>query len=133
MAILPYFRPPSLQRVRKHRPLTTQKAFEISARHLLAQGVKSVLITTHHDSHAYRGLEGRRCAIGALIPNRSYRRTMVRKLVARLQEEYGLFPGIRLAVLEDLQEIHDLFEPDVWRERLRYVAVKHGLIWPALL
>lgn len=111
---------------------TDQEAFDIAARHLLKQGRRS----TRHGDGAYRGDDGLKCAIGALIPDEVYQWEWdapteheaglgVTELLRLHPEVAPYLPSRDLA--RALQVVHDLGEPETWPERLRYVAKTFGL------
>lgn len=57
--------------------MTNQEAFDTALAAMRAQGQPSMKTVTHEDGYentycAYRGENGTRCAIGALIPDRLY-------------------------------------------------------------
>lgn len=110
---------------------TKQETFDTVAKHLLTQGERS----ESSFGCAYRGDGGLKCAVGVLIPEERYYPDMegasvsntpfilngVAKLMRRL--------GHDLALLGELQRVHDEHEPDDWRECLEAVAREHGLEW----
>lgn len=96
---------------------TSQQFFQIVASHLLTQGKRS---TDGTGFCAYRGDNGLKCALGAVIPDTLYMPKMERK---RLREVCTYFPEITalipdydLAVL--MQDIHDTNEPKNWKFEL---------------
>lgn len=63
--------------------MTDQEAFEKAARHLLTQ--KKVAI--EGGKSLYRTSDGRRCAIGALIPDDEYSRDFEGETVASIRDK----------------------------------------------
>lgn len=107
-----------------------QETFNIVARHLLAQGLKS--LGPDGEGCAYRGDDGwLKCAAGVLIPDGDYDPDMegfdvhcslVRPVLER--------QGHDLDLAHDLQVTHDEFEPEEWPDKLREVADSWGLTMP---
>ena len=95
--------------------MNRQQAFDIAAKHLLAQGKKSYLdpVTPFgYPPCAYRGEGGLKCAIGALIPDDQYSYKMENMSVSiLLQQDY--YPPILKSgdltkdFLQGLQGVHD--------------------------
>lgn len=78
---------------------------------------------------AYRGLGGKTCAIGCLIPDTLYKLVMEgnRGGTGMIMQAIGLNPldSSMQIFLNGLQNIHDNYEPRDWRERLDAFAVYH--------
>lgn len=107
-----------------------QEMFDRVARHLLTQKAQSL---NEWGKCAYRGEEGRMCAIGALMPDDKYKPEF--DLLGgqsagcpKIMEAcgYGLYER-DLAVA--LQVVHDDTPPESWRAELRAVAERFNLIW----
>lgn len=114
--------------------LTNQQIFDRVAEHLLRQACKSVR-GGGNDSGvdqecAYRGADGRRCAIGCLIPdelyNGSIEGTAVGDLWPPLLRECGLQIGEKTGLLQELQELHDLRQVRDWPEELQHISCKYS-------
>lgn len=108
-----------------------QKAFNKVAHHLLKQGCKSLSIGTATRC-MYRGANGTRCAIGALIPDRLYSQSMEdstphEEIVGNALATLG-YTDISFNCA--LQRIHDDNEPKNWRQALKEFAHKYKLVWP---
>jgi len=110
-----------------------QKVFDTVVRHLLDQGQPSI----DEDGHcAYRGRDGRKCAIGALIADEHYQPCMEGVatddiiVVEALNQSLGFdvceIP-LGLDVLAALQETHDETEPKDWMDALLLIADEYGL------
>lgn len=99
--------------------MTDEEAFIIVAKHLIEQGVQSEINKDGGRIPAYRGNEGRKCAIGALIPDEEYSKEFedieVRDLLEPLQ--VPSLEGLDPEKLQELQDIHDCF-PKEWRADL---------------
>ena len=101
-----------------------QETFDLVAAHLLVQNAKS------EDSYAclYRGPNGRKCAVGVLIPDSDYDPA----LEGLLANDLKLTPilnklGIDPELAADLQDVHDSHDPEEWRRKLLDLAAEHGL------
>lgn len=124
--------------------MTPQEIFDKAARHLLTQGVKCV------DSDGickYRGDEGTACAVGCLIPDELYDQGIEGVSVSYMacfdnKEQELIFSllasGVDLSdrlvrnLVSELQDCHDAFFVDEWRDHLRRIACVHGLSARAL-
>ena len=80
--------------------MTKQGAFDKVLAHLRAQGKAAA---DDYDQCKYRMPDGRKCAVGCLIPDADYNPGMEGKTVQNLQ----LFPGKITALLDKLQILHD--------------------------
>lgn len=96
--------------------MNRQEAFDLAAKHLLAQGVKSRekadSSSPYPPACAYRGEDGLKCAIGALIPDDQYSPNMENMSVSiLLRQEYCppiLKSGdLTKGFLQGLQDAHD--------------------------
>jgi hypothetical protein len=112
--------------------MTKQEIFDTVALHLIKQGKKSV---NDIGRCLYRSPEGLKCAIGCLIPDEVYQRSMEGHGVSRLLGNYDslkfLWPFD--AILNALQITHDKTcgEGQTWTDavvlRLRKIAEKYNL------
>ncbi len=112
--------------------MTKQEIFDTVALHLIKQGKKSV---NDIGRCLYRSPEGLKCAIGCLIPDEVYQRSMEGHGVSRLLGNYDslkfLWPFD--AILNDIQRVHDntYSEGQIWTDavvlRLRKIAEKYNL------
>lgn len=113
--------------------LRKQDVFDVIGWHLLRQGTRA----TAFDGVKclYRAPDGKRCAIGWIIPDEVYAKSLeflgVRDLAARLIEtEHAAFARIlyrHMPLLRDLQEMHDAHQPHEWALKLRVIAQRHNL------
>jgi hypothetical protein len=106
-----------------------QEIFDKVVRHLLRQNAKSL---DADDECQYRAANGRKCAIGALVPARLYRASLEGTSVLGLKEHspklFSFLGGKRNGLfLQQLQVIHDDHEPKLWRELLAEFGVKYSL------
>ena len=92
--------------------------------------VKTHLLTQNKKSHdvgegcVYRNSEGLKCAVGCLIPDEDYAANMEFKGVDNLQHR-GLLKGMDTYMLRELQLIHDLNPPSMWKEKLDTFELEH--------
>ena len=114
--------------------MNKQETYDKVCSHLLTQRAKS-LHNKHEDiqSCAYRGDEGRTCAIGCLIADAYYNPSMEGVGVENMSVQKALrFSGVDLSftnLLAKLQSVHDVYEVEDWETRLRAIAEKEGLIF----
>ncbi|MFP4891261.1 hypothetical protein [Paraburkholderia sp. EG304] len=114
--------------------LDTQDVFDVVAWHLLRQNAQATLPNTARCM--YRAPDGKRCAIGWLIPDDVYVSNIeffgVRDLVELFSEqphavEFAKFLSSHMLLLRDLQGMHDARAPHEWPMTLRSIARLHGL------
>ena len=118
--------------------MTKQEIFDTVVTHLRAQGIRSMRGCTC----VYRGPEGRKCAIGALIPDEDFKPEWEGYIVGSRSEEPGnqelqdyfvfKFGLHNIGFLIDLQRLHDrddLYTPS-WEEQFVRMATNHGLTIP---
>lgn len=106
---------------------TRQEIFDKVASHLLRQNAKSV-VTAGAIGCSYRGIEGRKCAIGILIDDDEYEPEMEGRSVGKLLD----FPQCswmwqHQGFLRELQNIHDTFPPEEWEDNLIRFSENHNL------
>lgn len=112
---------------------TLQELFDTAANHLLEQMSKS---EDERQTCRYRGPEGMKCAVGALIPDSAYipeiENCVSTSLFSRFRdvlEESGINPDSLETeqLLSELQEVHDMYDPIYWSNALRQVAENFNL------
>lgn len=111
-----------------------QRWFDTVTRHLLSQKEKS-LFKEEDDSCAYRGLDGKKCAIGCLIPDSKYEPSMEGfhatnpRILWYLSEEDEpeSISGTDVCFLGELQGIHDNLKPCEWWFGLDRLVSVYGL------
>lgn len=107
--------------------MTDQEVFDIVAEHLLRQG--EVALDSETGSCAYRGSDGRKCAIGVLIPDGSYKQEL--EGLSASQSAVLKAAGLRHSQADlagSLQFLHDCTPPEAWACALRDVARRHRLL-----
>ena len=110
--------------------MTRQEMFDIAAKHLLTQRVRSVDPVT--GSCRYRGSQGRMCAIGPMIPDEKYSPDMEGRGVGSCDvwNAMGLDSGDRgnlMTLAHKLQDIHDASAPTAWPYMLLTLALEYNL------
>jgi hypothetical protein len=89
--------------------------------HLLKQNTESM----YNNVCMYRHPDGLMCAAGCLIPNDMYDPSMEAILWEMLVNEFGM-PTNHLLLIEELQYIHDYFNPNHWSARLSELRNKYA-------
>ena len=113
--------------------MTEQTAFNIVKNHLLTQMTKSMEENELGDTQClYRGPNGTKCAIGALITDEEYKR-----IEDKGHQHYGVYVLFSLQLeslkelnsdfLRELQTIHDKYEIQDWENQLEIFAKKYNL------
>ncbi len=106
--------------------MTNQEVFDTVVNHLRQQGQQCVS-DDDEIGCAYRGPNGMKCAVGALIPDELYDEAFEGKNV--YQDEIGLVLrdlGIERGLAAELQNIHDR-DQSRWEERWEALADERGL------
>jgi len=108
--------------------MTEQTAFNIVKNHLLTQMTKSI----EGNQCLYRGPNGTKCAIGALITDEEYK-----KIEDARCKDLGVYEvedlqivslqGLTMNFLGELQIIHDQYEVTNWKNQLEVFAKKYNL------
>ncbi len=106
---------------------TDEGIFEFVKQHLITQGQKSADI---HDNCFYRTSKGTlSCAVGCLIEDEfynselEYRNVLTEVVMSALHKSLPNW-NINTHLLEDLQNIHDVYQPDEWEIRLEILERK---------
>ena len=108
--------------------MNNQEAFDIMVQHLRKQGRKSVSPNDPNDC-AYRGADGLKCAIGALLSDNEYKAEFEGNSVNCLLD-YGLLRDLDIGLLMDMQNIHDFAPVHRWEARFQDVAEDYELTLP---
>lgn len=112
--------------------MTAQEVFDTVALHLLTQNAKSMLPPDEDfETCAYRSPDGRKCAVGCLIPDDKYDDRVERLNIEEVADLLGGDTGELLLDHEDLldalRQVHDDYDPERWRDELRVVATEQSL------
>lgn len=112
---------------------TRQQLFDISSVFILKQGQRSI-DNAIRGTCMYRGLKGRKCGIGCLIPNRQYLEDMEALPLSDLFEQFpeqmyksGLSPK-HSTFLNNLQAVHDNNLVADWPFMLKNFAEQYQLV-----
>lgn len=121
--------------------MNKQEIFEKVAKHLLVQNEQSS--DPIYDKCMYRDPDGRKCAVGCLIPDDKYfpmMDFMFQPLYNNSSVKHALGDaGIDVEnleimnLLQALQSTHDSYQPEEWVKRLKSVALMHKLDTPDFL
>lgn len=113
---------------------TEQEIFDIVSTHLLEQNEQSRTRITIGDIHfvdscMYRGSEGRKCAMGCLIPDEKYCADMegnniISPMIYNVLYDEEIDVSKHLIFLSHLQHIHDHCVPEDW-ERMIIETARH--------
>jgi hypothetical protein len=111
-----------------------QEIFDKVATHLLRQNARS---TNSIEACRYRGVNGLKCAIGALIPDPLYdSRLEGRRVTSLCVLDYLYQAGVidsesinskKIQLLLGLQRMHDGSPPSLWDSDLRKLAIEYRL------
>ena len=113
--------------------MTLQEIFDRVAKHLLAQNAKSERQSDEGWTRcAYRGNDGKSCAVGCLITDKEYSEALEGLSVEhpKVQDALGeaLATDTRaLDLLSQLQLMHDSYSVERWPSRLGNIAKDFGL------
>lgn len=129
--------------------LTEQQAFDYVVNFLRKQGVKSLREDINSDMCLYRGIKGRKCALGALMPDevydinlenlaaeqlvelcRSKTRSVYGKLVIdNVDHPFWVWLQEHAGLMGRLQNAHDCFSASVWEIKWQEIAYYFKLIY----
>lgn len=106
----------------EHNKENQLKIYTRVRQHLLSQMKQSTF--TGSGACAYRGHDGCKCAIGILISDENYNHVLENVSSNGLSVKNAIknsgydLTGVHYAFLSELQQIHDLNEPESWKVRL---------------
>ena len=111
--------------------MNDQEAFDKMVRHMRLQGEKC---TDETGNCVYRGLDGMKCAVGAIIPDTEYRWEFDNSIESsQIENIIDQIPSLRdvdLDILMEMQYIHDSLPNDRWEANFESIAKSHGLEMP---
>lgn len=120
-------------------PLTAQWVFDMSVQHIRKQGRPSHLPDFPEDGPnsdgegRYRGPDGMACAVGCLISDRRYRKSIEGKVAQQIHEVLGVRLAKHRNLLNLLQRAHDgtlVKEGFVkWEQSLQRIASSQRLTY----
>ena len=116
--------------------MTNQELFNRVVAHLRAQGCAAKEWVTRSNGAKsnlcrYRTADGKKCAVGCLIPDDRYTPELEGKTAT--QEAVAAAAGLEghnLQLATRLQVIHDWIDPREWPEQLKQLAAEFGLEVP---
>ena len=111
--------------------MTNEQAFKTMARHMLAQGKRSVVVGrdsfgVEHESCRYRGPDGLKCAVGAIILDEEYRESLEGLPARHVQALVPSLQGLNESMISTVQQIHDKWPVSDWRKLLEGECVARG-------
>lgn len=91
--------------------ITKQKTYNAVAKHLFTQGEPAMGSVDDHPKAIcmYRAEDGKRCAVGCLIPNDEYKEEFENKCAHTVRGGCPTLQEHDLELLEALQEVHDTY------------------------
>lgn len=110
--------------------MTNQEAFDTMVRHLRRQGCRSQ--DEAHQTCLYRGPNGLKCAVGALIPDEEYMKEWDEKGVRVERLGCRALDGLNFDMLAFMQFTHDHISITQWEYRFVEAATRYGLTIPPL-
>lgn len=102
-----------------------KEAFQIAKKHLLCQMKKSEAVVDQTFKCLYRGPNGLKCAVGALIPDDEYKAWHDNASLSDVARETSL-SLLSLHMLRDLQALHDHEPIHKWALGLERLELKYG-------
>jgi hypothetical protein len=115
--------------------MNNQEAFNLMVDHLRKQQQRSQGL--NDTTCMYRGPDGLKCAVGALIPDELYIEDMEGSAITRILIDYRdrypalstLFKDIDPLFLAEMQDIHDFNPIDQWERRFKGCAEDNDLVY----
>ena len=101
------------------KQLTNQEAFAKVLAHIRAQGYEpAVVVHSPHKACRYRAPDGKKCAVGALLPDELYEEDFEDTPASEVHENLHRDPryplqNVDVQLLEDMQQAHDTLLPDI--------------------
>jgi len=115
------------------RESSQQEVFNKIVTHLRKQGKRSV---NEYNKCVYRGLDGRMCAVGCLIPDENYKKGFDKSGGVNIGGLFfdgafvgtGILPKKHLDLLISMQRVHDKYSVEKWEEQFKAVAENRNLV-----
>lgn len=111
-----------------------QQAFDLVVKHLNKQRRRA---QNENGSCRYRASDGKKCAVGCLIPDSLYSPDIEGKGIWELIEDSGFstyypalaehFKNVDVKMLDDLQVMHDNFPVEDWSWHYSNYSMRYGL------
>ena len=105
--------------------MTNQEAFDKMVAHLRKQGKPA----KQNGSCRYRTEGGLMCAVGCLLTDAEYKRSMEGKGVEYMLHFYKVLPGLDTNLLAEMQDTHDAYDTTTWEARFSDIATRFGLVY----
>lgn len=104
--------------------MTNQEAYDTIKKHLLCQRKRSV---DDKGRCKFRGVDGLKCAVGALIPDDKYDPRW--DLYSNFDAVYSACELFHLSrsMMSALVSTHDTMPIELWESRLKIIAERYGL------
>ncbi len=109
---------------------TAQEVFNQAAKHLLTQNKRS--FDADIDYCMYRSKEGLKCAAGCFISDEEYNPEFERTNITAALMNYN-FDMTHQHLIQELQKIHDNFEPEEWEAQLKRLATEKQLVFEVIM
>ena len=103
---------------------SAQSIYDQVKAHLLSQNAKSI----KDDKCVYRGPNGLKCAAGCLIADDEYKPKMDKCGSWYGLKSENLVPDEHWELILKLQEIHDWYDVEEWKQKLEELAVTYNLV-----
>lgn len=107
--------------------MNNQEAFNKMVRHLRSQKERSI---AKDGVCLYRGSNGLKCAVGALIPDNEYTPEFEEVNAANVATKCPSLYGINHSLLHDMQYLHDNTDVKEWENGFKDIAEDFDLYVP---
>ena len=120
-----------------YQPSRMQQMFDIVVGGLLRQNAQS--LGRISDICLYRGLHGRKCAVGFLISDEAYHsslegeNTTSQSVLKAIEMTFPKLTTSEIGLLYSMQNIHDSCEPHQWPNQFASLARRYNLTMPTLV
>lgn len=105
--------------------MTNQEAFDKMVAHLRKQGQKAY----ENGACRYRTKGGLMCAVGCLITDAEYKRSMEGRGVEYMLPDHEVLQDLDPPFLAEMQDTHDAYDPAEWEARFASTAARFGLVY----
>lgn len=107
--------------------MNNQEAFNKMVQHLRFQKVESI---SKDGTCMYRGPNGLKCAVGALIPDEEYRLEFEKSIASNVAKKCPSLDGIDKNFLDKMQNAHDNVAIRFWEDEFKEIAEEFDLYVP---
>ena len=107
---------------------TAQEVFDQMKNHLIKQNKKSMVLDPNDNRElcSYRGDGGLQCAAGCLIADDEYNPEWEHTAWCSLTKQKKV-PNKHEKMINKLQSIHDLYQPNQWQQELKDYTLENNL------